>query len=89
MDMSRIGWITNCHKTKIDEIIEDLILGFPGRIIQIGRPKAGKFSAEQLEMGGMVGLYDVDPSQADQVRGFPDIRMALPDTRNIPSRFKQ
>lgn len=86
--MSHVGWITNCFKNDIDENIEALILGFPGRIIQIGRPKAGVYSAEQLEMGGVVGLYDIDPSQADQVRGFPDIRMALPDARNMPSKLK-
>ena len=71
-----IGWITNCFEQDKEGILADL-LDVPGRVIQVGRPKATeRYSADELIKMDVVGLYDVDPSMADQCRGFADIRIS-------------
>lgn len=71
--MTRVGWITNCSKAEAHKIARELLLGCKNRVITIGAPKASKkFNECELADAGMVGLYDADPSTADQMRGLPN-----------------
>lgn len=70
----RLGWLTNCWVDEAQKTARDLILGHKVRVIMIGNPKPTEaYTKEELIDMGVVGLYECDPSQADQMRGFQNI----------------
>mgnify|MGYP001485604947 CR=1 FL=1 len=72
----RIGWITNCSGKNKDVSIARL-LNVPERVIQEGLPKAtDSYTVQELQDMDVIGLYDVDPSMADQCGGFANIHFA-------------
>jgi len=81
--MARMGWITNCGKTEAHKIARELLLGHKNRVITIGAPKASEtFNECELAAAGIVGLYDADPSTADQMRGLSNTIVASKPMRS-------
>ena len=56
-----LRWLTNCSKSRADEVIEELTRDLPNRNVQIGDPKPTEtFTVEEfLELPNpIVGLYE-------------------------------
>ena len=71
---SKLGWITNVWVSEAEKVASELLEGHPTRVIVVGNPAPTEaYTRVELIKMGVRGLYECDPSQADQMRGFQNI----------------
>lgn len=58
-------FLTNLHKDKADRVIDQLCMGWNGRVLVIDEPRASEtIAVEDMKSWGMIGIYEIKPGVA-------------------------